>query len=132
MSGARECLGRDAVVWRESPSVALGTRYGDGIEAQYGVSCTGWLAKERGGDVGRARVATLRGLVMGVQKQRNPLSEPSCYQLRITLTEAVRAFMEQLEDDPITSALDELADELVVEPVASSGRVLIDSGVWQW
>ena len=71
-------MGRDAVVWRESPSVALGTRYGDGIEAQYGVSCTGWLAKERGGDVGRARAAALRGLVMGVQKQRNPLSEPSC------------------------------------------------------
>jgi hypothetical protein len=40
--------------------------------------------------------------------------------------------MEQLEDDPVTSALDAFADELVVDPVASSGRVLIDSGVWQW
>lgn len=47
-------------------------------------------------------------------------------------TEAVRAFMEQLEDDPVTSALDALADELAVEPVASSGRALIDSGAWQW
>ncbi|WP_338579923.1 hypothetical protein V7R85_02965 [Arachnia rubra] len=40
--------------------------------------------------------------------------------------------MEQLEDDPVTSALDALADELAVEPVASSGRALIDSGAWQW
>ena len=47
-------------------------------------------------------------------------------------TEAVRAFMEQLEDDPVTSALDALADELAVEPVASRGRALIDSGAWQW
>ncbi|MDO5094813.1 MAG: hypothetical protein Q4D79_15600 [Propionibacteriaceae bacterium] len=47
-------------------------------------------------------------------------------------TEAVRAYMEQLEDDPVTSALDALADELGTEPVVSSGRALIDSGAWQW
>ncbi len=39
--GLGVCLGRDAVVWRESPSAVLGTHYGDVIETRYGVSCTG-------------------------------------------------------------------------------------------
>ena len=60
-------------MWRESPSAAQGTHYNDGTKTQYGVSCTGWPAKERGEDAGRAKAATLRGSVTGVQKQQNTL-----------------------------------------------------------
>ena len=84
------CPGRDAVFATCSPSWSEVSELSCRIsplstkpqavhvtETQHGVSCTGWLAKERGEDVGRARAAALCGFVMGVQKQQTPLSEPS-------------------------------------------------------
>ena len=40
--GLGVCLGRDAVVWRESPSAVLGRHYSDGTKTQHGVSCCVW------------------------------------------------------------------------------------------
>ncbi len=34
--------------------------------------------------------------------------------------------------DPVTRALDALADELPAETAPDAGRALIDSGAWQW
>ncbi len=45
-------------------------------------------------------------------------------------TRAVREFLERQGGDPVTAALDALADEL--PPAAMSGRQLIDSGAWEW
>ena len=35
-------MGRDAVVWRESPSAVLGRHYSDGTKTQHGVACCVW------------------------------------------------------------------------------------------
>ncbi|WIY81850.1 hypothetical protein [Propionimicrobium sp. PCR01-08-3] len=45
---------------------------------------------------------------------------------------AVGEFLERQGDDPVTSALDALADELSDETPPSMGRTLIDSGSWEW
>ncbi len=44
---------------------------------------------------------------------------------------AVREFVERQSEDPVTIALNAIADDLAAEPV-SSGRALIDARVWQW
>jgi hypothetical protein len=36
------------------------------------------------------------------------------------------------ESDPVTAALDRLADEQDTQAVRDSGRDLIESGLWEW
>lgn len=45
---------------------------------------------------------------------------------------ALSEFLETQDDDPVTMALDSLADELTESPSPSIGRSLIDAGVWEW
>lgn len=47
-------------------------------------------------------------------------------------TEAVREFLERQGDDPVTTALDALADEANEGPPPSAGRSLIEGGSWEW
>ncbi|MBB2893102.1 ChpI protein [Flexivirga oryzae] len=45
-------------------------------------------------------------------------------------TRAIRDFLEGQEDDPVTAALDALAEDAAVTP--NTGRALIESGAWEW
>lgn len=45
---------------------------------------------------------------------------------------AVREFIAQYDDDPVTAALNAFVDEGVAEAVPNAGRALIDSGEWEW
>lgn len=45
-------------------------------------------------------------------------------------TRAIRDFLEGQEDDPVTAALDALAEVVTVTP--NTGRELIESGAWEW
>ncbi|MCI1746953.1 MAG: hypothetical protein LKI24_01865 [Acidipropionibacterium sp.] len=47
-------------------------------------------------------------------------------------TRAVTEFLAGQGADPVTQALDALADELPSETAPAAGRALIDSGAWQW
>jgi predicted transcriptional regulator len=47
-------------------------------------------------------------------------------------TRAVRRFLDEQGDDPVTSALDVLADELGTAGTPAAARSLIDSGAWEW
>lgn len=48
-------------------------------------------------------------------------------------TNAVREFVEREGADPVTSALNALADELSADlHTPATGRALIDSGAWEW
>jgi predicted transcriptional regulator len=47
---------------------------------------------------------------------------------------ALEEFLQAQGDDPVTTKLDELADELASGPVvgAAAGRQLIATGQWEW
>lgn len=45
---------------------------------------------------------------------------------------AVSEFLERQGDDPVTAALDALADEMNGERPPATGRSLIDAGAWEW
>ena len=45
---------------------------------------------------------------------------------------AIEAFLAAQDADPVTQALDELADELGPGAGAEAGRALIDRGLWEW
>ncbi len=47
-------------------------------------------------------------------------------------TQAVREFLERQGDDPVTAALDALADEANKGAPPSTGRSLIEGGTWEW
>ncbi|PRY63337.1 hypothetical protein BCF74_102170 [Knoellia remsis] len=47
-------------------------------------------------------------------------------------THAIRSFLSEQEDDPVTAALDALADEMGAEAPTVNGRDLISSGAWEW
>lgn len=47
-------------------------------------------------------------------------------------TQAIRVFLDEQGDDPVTQALDELADELAVRVSVVPARALIDAGSWEW
>lgn len=47
-------------------------------------------------------------------------------------TKALSDFLAREIADPVTAALDALADEMDAHPQPGSGRALIDSGAWQW
>ncbi|MCA0436425.1 MAG: ribbon-helix-helix domain-containing protein [Austwickia sp.] len=47
-------------------------------------------------------------------------------------TRAVSEFLERQGQDPVTSALDALADELNSVETPATGRALVDSGAWEW
>ncbi len=47
-------------------------------------------------------------------------------------TRALQEFLEQQGDDPVTMALDALADELGPSASPDAGRQLIDTGAWEW
>lgn len=47
-------------------------------------------------------------------------------------TFAVTEFLAHQGADPVTAALDSLADELGAAATPSAGRALIESGAWQW
>ena len=46
-------------------------------------------------------------------------------------TRAVRRYLEDHGEDPVTAALDQVNDQGSTEP-ANIGRQLIDTGAWQW
>lgn len=45
---------------------------------------------------------------------------------------ALREFLETQDDDPVTAALDALADDLAQTASPAIGRALIDAGAWEW
>lgn len=45
---------------------------------------------------------------------------------------ALREFIDAQGEDPVTAALDALADKLHEETPVASARSLIDSGRWEW
>ena len=45
---------------------------------------------------------------------------------------AVGEFLERQGEDPVTAALDALADQLATVSTPNIGRALIDSGDWEW
>lgn len=45
---------------------------------------------------------------------------------------AIEEFLDAEGDDPVTAALDRLADELGPAAAPGAGRRLIDSGGWEW
>lgn len=47
---------------------------------------------------------------------------------------ALERFLESTadDDDPVTAALDALADDMGGTVTVNSGRALIDAGLWQW
>lgn len=47
-------------------------------------------------------------------------------------TRALREFLQAQGDDPVTAALDELADELAQTSAPNPGRALIAAGAWEW
>lgn len=47
-------------------------------------------------------------------------------------TRAIQDFLTDQEDDPVTAALDDLAEELRGEEAPNVGRSLIESGAWEW
>lgn len=47
-------------------------------------------------------------------------------------TRAVREFIERQGDDPVTTALDAIVDEVNGEVGLATGRALIDAGAWEW
>lgn len=47
-------------------------------------------------------------------------------------TRALSEFLERQTPDPVTSALDALADEIGAGSSPATGRALIDSGMWEW
>lgn len=48
-------------------------------------------------------------------------------------SQAIADFLEkEAEDDPVTAALDRLADEQPTGAAHNSGRDLIESGLWEW
>ena len=47
-------------------------------------------------------------------------------------TQAVREFLERQGDDPVTAALDALADEANEGAPPSAGRLLVEGGAWEW
>ena len=44
---------------------------------------------------------------------------------------AIEAYLANQDRDPVTQALDDLADELGPAPDAAAGRALIDGGHWE-
>lgn len=46
--------------------------------------------------------------------------------------QAIRRFLEDQGEDPVTAALDAMADDLNASGIPDSGRALIDSGDWAW
>ena len=47
-------------------------------------------------------------------------------------TRAVQEFIQRRGDDPVTAALDSLADELDFDTSPIADRHLIESGAWEW
>ncbi len=47
-------------------------------------------------------------------------------------TTAVRAFLGERGEDPVTAALNALADELAAEPAVNAGRDLVDRAHSEW
>ena len=45
---------------------------------------------------------------------------------------AIEAFLAAQDGDPVTQALDDLAEELGPSAGAGTGRALIDGGLWEW
>ena len=45
---------------------------------------------------------------------------------------AIEQYLGERGDDPVTSKLDELAEEFGEAPGETVGRRLIDSGAWEW
>ena len=45
---------------------------------------------------------------------------------------AIEAFLAAQDSDPVTQALDDLADEMGSSAGAGTGRALIDGGLWEW
>jgi len=46
--------------------------------------------------------------------------------------QAVRELIARQGDDPVTAALNDLADEMGAETPPSAGRALIQAGAWEW
>jgi len=46
--------------------------------------------------------------------------------------QAIEAFLAAQEVDPVTQALDDLAEEMASSAGAGAGRALIDGGLWEW
>lgn len=47
-------------------------------------------------------------------------------------TRAIREFLDEQDDDPVTEALNALADESDGPEPPNVGRALIDRGAWEW
>lgn len=47
-------------------------------------------------------------------------------------TRAIRAYLREQGEDPVTAALDRLADELSAAAPAGVARSLVDAGAWEW
>lgn len=47
-------------------------------------------------------------------------------------TRALEAFLAAQGDDPVTVALDALADEMTLGASPTVGRAIIDTGAWEW
>lgn len=47
-------------------------------------------------------------------------------------SDAVEEYLNRLGGDPVTEALNALADEFANDDTPNPGRVLIASGQWQW
>jgi len=47
-------------------------------------------------------------------------------------TRALQEFLEHQGDDPVTAALDALADDVETQRSPNIGRGLIDAGKWEW
>lgn len=45
---------------------------------------------------------------------------------------ALEQFLSDQESDPVTTKLDELAEEAVGDAGAEAGRRLIEAGLWSW
>ena len=45
---------------------------------------------------------------------------------------AIEEFLSEQGDDPVTSKLDELADQFDGAGGSAAGRQLIDAGAWEW
>ncbi|MFT4188196.1 MAG: hypothetical protein QM621_06400 [Aeromicrobium sp.] len=60
----------------------------------------------------------------GSRQREQPLS--------IIVAWAIREFLDGQGDDPVTAALDALADELNAPQPTAAARSLIDSGAWEW
>lgn len=47
-------------------------------------------------------------------------------------TRALEEFLAAQGDDPVTVALDALADEMTMDASPAVGRAVIDAGAWEW